>query len=109
MTSGELPAGTSLSGLTLTGTFVGSSGYLQFTVQVTDTMGATATVAATFWMYDHIALAGDNTTCYRVFTSCSLRLQISGGVPDGRPNVVIASVAPVGPGCWPSSPTPLPA
>lgn len=109
LTSGQLPAGTSLSGLTLAGTFVGSSGYVRFTVQVTDSMGATAMVSPTFWMYEHIALSGDNTTCYRIFTSCSLRLPISGGVPDGKPYVVIASVAPAGQGCWPPSPTPLPA
>jgi hypothetical protein len=110
LTSGQLPVGTSLSGLTLAGTFAGSSGFLKFSVQVTDAMGATATLATTFWMYDHISLAGDTTTCYpRIFTGCSLRLQISGGVPGGNPSVALVSEAPAGQGCWPPSPTPLPA
>jgi large repetitive protein len=108
LTSGQLPAGTSLSGLTLNGTFVGLSGYLKFTVQVTDGFGATATVTPTFWMYDHISLASDTTACFRIFTACSLRLAISGGVPGGNPSVSLASAASAGPGCWPPSPTPLP-
>jgi len=108
LTSGQLPAGTSLSGLTLSGGFAGSSGYVLFTVQVTDGFGATASVTPKFWMYDHISLASDTTTCYpMIFTSCSLRLQISGGVPGGNPSVALASaVSPTGRGCWPPSPTP---
>ncbi len=96
-TSGQLPSGTSLSGLSLTGTFSGLSGYLQFSVQVTDVLGATATVAPLFWMYQHISLASDNTTCVKIFTDCSLRLRISGGVPQGRPSVGLASVASAAP------------
>ncbi len=109
LTSGTLPAGTSLSGLTLTGTFGGSSGYLNFTVQVTDGFGATASVGVTFWMYDHISLASDTTTCFRIFTACSLRLAISGGVPGGNPSVSLASAVPAAQGCWPTSQAPLPA
>jgi hypothetical protein len=109
LTSGQLPAGTTLSGLSLTGTFVGLSGYLKFTVQVTDSLGVTASVAPTFWMYDHISLASNTTTCFKIFTACSMRLQISGGVPGGNPSVALASAAPAGQGCWPPSPTPLPA
>lgn len=109
LTSGQLPVGASLSGLSLSGTFGGSSGFLKFSVQVTDAMGATATLAPTFWMYDHISLASDTTTCFRIFTACSLRLAISGGVPGGNPSVSLASAAPAGQGCWPPSPTPLPA
>jgi len=109
LTSGQLPSGTSLSGLALNGNFVGSSGFLKFSVQVTDSMGATASVAPTFWLYDHISLASDTTTCFRIFTACSLKLAISGGVPGGNPSVSLASAAPAGQGCWPPSPTPLPA
>jgi large repetitive protein len=57
-TSGQLPSGTSLSGFSLTGTFSGLSGYLQFSVKVTDGVGATATLAPLFWMYQHISLTG---------------------------------------------------
>jgi len=58
LTQGPLPAGTSLSGLSLVGTFGGLSGYLKFTIQVTDSMGASTTIAPTFWMYDHLAFSG---------------------------------------------------
>jgi len=97
LVSGQLPSGTTLSGLALKGTFTGLSGYLQFSVQVTDSLGATATVAPLFWMYQHIFLASDNTTCFRIFADCSLRLKISGGVPQGKPSVAIASVASAAP------------
>jgi hypothetical protein len=110
LTSGQLPSGTSLSGLTLNGNFVGSSGFLKFSVQVTDSIGATATVTPTFWLYDHISLASDTATCYpMIFTPCSLQLAISGGVPGGNPSVSVAAVAAAGQGCYPASPTPLPA
>jgi hypothetical protein len=80
LTSGQLPAGTSLSGLTLTGTFGGSSGYLKFSVQVTDGLGVTATATPTFWMYDHISLAGG--TCSYGVAPCTIRLGYSGGTPN---------------------------
>jgi hypothetical protein len=50
LVSGQLPSGTTLSGLALKGTFTGLSGYLQFAVQVTDSLGATAAVSPTFWI-----------------------------------------------------------
>jgi len=80
LTSGTLPAGTALSGLSLSGTFVGLSGYLNFTVQVTDGFGATASVAVTFWMYDHISLAGGR--CSYGVMPCTVRLPYSGGTPN---------------------------
>lgn len=107
VTQGPLPAGTSLSGLSLAGTFKGLSGYLKFSVQVTDAMGAVGSVSPIFWMYDHIAVGSGS--CYQVFTDCSLKLPISGGVPGGNPSVALTATAPApGQGCW-SGPTPLPA
>jgi hypothetical protein len=93
VTSGQLPAGTSLSGLTLTGTFVGSSGYLLFTVQVTDGFGATASVTPKFWMYDHISLSGG--TCYSTYYlfPCNASLPYSGGIPGGPPTVSVLSAS----------------
>jgi large repetitive protein len=94
LTSGQLPAGTSLSGLSLTGTFVGLSGYLNFTVQVTDSFGATASIAVMFWMYQHISLAGGS--CYSSFyrtTPCRATLPFSGGVPGGPPTVSVISAS----------------
>ncbi len=92
LTSGQLPSGTSLAGLSLTGTFTGSSGYLKFSVQVTDSFGATASVAPTFWMYQHISLAGGGT-CYGNYgTGCTATLPISGG--NGGYSVQLVALAP---------------
>ena len=115
LTQGPLPAGTSLNGLSLNGTFKGSSGWLQFTVQVGDALGATALLSPRFWMYDHVSLPGDGTTCFYIWTDCTLHLPIGGGVPGGSPSVALVAEAPqpgnqAGQGCWnQQSPTPLPA
>jgi len=82
VTQGPLPAGTSLSGLSLTGTFGGLSGYLKFTVQVADAMGGSATIAPTFWMYDRIALAGGTCTGRG---GCKVTLAYTGGMPGPQP------------------------
>lgn len=105
LTQGPLPAGTSLSGLSLAGTFKGSSGYLKFTVQVTDGFGASATIAPTFWMYDHIAVASGSCIGNYV-VGCSVNLPVSGGVPGSAQSVTLLSVA-TDPkqGCWPPNPT----
>jgi hypothetical protein len=109
LTSGQLPAGTSLSGLSLTGTFVGLSGYLRFSVQVTDSLGATATVSPLFWMYQHISLVGG--TCYGNYnTGCTAQLPISGG--NGGYSVQLVAVVqnttanppPYAGTCWPQTP-----
>lgn len=98
LTSGQLPAGTSLSGLSLTGTFVGSSGYLLFTAQVTDSLGATASVTPKFWLYDHISLAS-GTCSGNYITGCSVRLPYSGGI--GTPSVQLVSESRnPNQGCW---------
>jgi len=100
LVQGPLPAGTSLSGLALTGTFVGQPGYLKFTVQVTDALGASTTIAPTFWMYPHISVGSG--TCYgNYITGCSVQLPISGGVPGSTVSVTLVSVAPnPNQGCW---------
>ena len=91
LTSGQLPSGTALSGLSLTGTFTGLSGYLRFSVQVTDSLGATATVSPLFWMYQHISLVGG--TCYSTYYPfpCRASLPWSGGIPGGAPTVTVLS------------------
>jgi len=101
--SGQLPAGTTLSGLTLTGTFTGLSGYLRFSVQVTDSQGASASVAPTFWMYQHLSLASGICTG-NFITGCSVRLSYSGGI--GTASVKLVSVgANPNQGCWPPTAT----
>jgi len=110
LVSGQLPSGTTLSGLALKGTFTGLSGYLQFSVQVTDSLGATATVAPLFWMYQHISLASGS--CLGFFNpqgnGCATRLKMSGGVPGGAPSVQITGYAPntVNRGCGSFGPPP---
>jgi putative Ig domain-containing protein len=90
LTSGQLPAGTSLSGLSLSGTFAGLSGYLLFTVQVTDSLGASAAVTPKFWLYDHISLASA-ATCGPIYfrIGCRTSLPYSGGILSGPPSVTI--------------------
>ncbi|HXN91215.1 MAG TPA: putative Ig domain-containing protein [Candidatus Sulfotelmatobacter sp.] len=107
LTQGPLPAGTSLSALSLTGTFVGLSGYLKFSVQVTDGLGATSSISPTFWMYQHISLS--NAVCYGNFgTGCTVQIPISGGVPGGTPSVSLLANATYNPPnaskCWPATP-----
>lgn len=53
VTSGSLPAGTSLSGTSLAGK-ISSTGNYNFTVQVTDALGANGSVKATFSVLQHI-------------------------------------------------------
>lgn len=109
LTQGPLPAGTSLNGLSLNGTFKGSSGWLQFTVQVSDAYGAFASVSPKFWMYDHIALASGSCTGNYV-TGCTTNLPVSAGVPGTARTVKLLAVGPnPKQGCWPSSPTAPPA
>ena len=89
--SGVLPAGTTLSGLTLNGTFKGLPGRLQFTVQVTDGLGVTATISPTFNMIPHISFPGGqvggqgSSTC--PWPGCSRQLPYFGGA--GTPRVQI--------------------
>jgi len=100
LTQGQLPAGTSLSGLSLKGTFGGLTGYLQFSDQVTDSLGATATVSPTFWMYPHIGLASG--VCNgNYITGCSVLLPISGGIPNDHFSVKLVANNPnPNQGCW---------
>lgn len=100
LTQGPLPSGTSLNGLALGGTFKGSSGWLQFTVQVGDALGGTASLSPKFWMYDHIALASGS--CLGNYnTGCAANLPISAGVPGTSRSVKLLGVAPnPNQGCW---------
>jgi len=108
LTQGSLPAGTSLSGLSLTGTFGGQPGYLQFTVQVNDGLGVSTTIAPTFWMYQHISLG--SAVCYGNYNSgCTAQIPISGGVPGGTPSVaLLGNTANPAQGCWNTAPLPPP-
>lgn len=89
VTAGQVPAGTTLSALSLKGTFTGLTGYLQFSVQVTDALGAASTVSPTFWMYPHVSLAG--ATCQsnqRQGGKCTVTLGYQGGTPGQQLSLV---------------------
>jgi Putative Ig domain len=114
LTSGPLPAGTTLNGLSLNGTFIGLPGRLQFTVQVTDGFGATTLVTARFNLLPHISLASG--ACYGHYDiGCSTQLQVSGG--SGAASVSLLSEAqnpnrnppPYTGMCWPLATTSPPA
>jgi hypothetical protein len=107
LTQGPLPAGTSLNGLSLNGTFTGSSGWLQFTVQVSDALGATASLSPKFWMYDHISLASGGCSVF-YGNACTTQLQISGGVPNDHFTVKLIANNPPGPNQGCGSPGPEP-
>jgi putative Ig domain-containing protein len=93
-TSGQLPAGTALSSLSLTGTFTGLSGYLQFSVQVTDSLGVTASVAPIFWMHPHISVAA-SATCGPIYfrIGCASAFAYSGGTPGGTPSASVTKAS----------------
>lgn len=93
-TSGQLPAGTALSGLSLIGTFTGLSGFLQFSVEVTDSLGVTASVAPLFWMYRHISVAG-SAKCGPIYfrIGCSASFAYSGGIPGTGVSVGVTGVS----------------
>jgi hypothetical protein len=107
LTSGQLPAGTSLSGLSVTGTFGGSSGYLDFSVRVTDSLGATASLNPKFWMYDHISLSSGSCSG-NYLTGCSVKIPYSGGI--GTPSVQVVGIGQnPNQGCWQPTATQPPA
>jgi hypothetical protein len=90
LTTGPLPAGTTLNGLSLNGTFIGLPGRLQFTVQVTDGFGVTATIAPRYNLLPHVSLGSG--TCYGNYgTGCSAQLQVTGG--SGAASVSLVSIA----------------
>ncbi|HEV2036380.1 MAG TPA: putative Ig domain-containing protein [Candidatus Dormibacteraeota bacterium] len=105
---GYVPKGVSLQGFALAGTFTTPAKFWQFTVQVTDALGATATISPTFYVYDHISLSGGVCTG-NYGTGCTVSLPYSGGTPGGTPSVAIAgNAASDAIGCWAAAGGPVP-
>lgn len=102
---GFVPAGVSLSGLSLAGTFTAQAKFWQFTVNVTDALGATTSISPTFYVFAHISLTGGS--CSGNYpTGCTVRLPISGGTPNGTPAVALVSRSQnPNQGCWNPSAT----
>ncbi|HXN78080.1 MAG TPA: putative Ig domain-containing protein [Candidatus Dormibacteraeota bacterium] len=88
-TSGPLPAGTTLNGLTLNGTFIGLPGRLQFTVQVTDGFGVIATIAPRYNLLPHISFGGGALSCPYNGCGAPSTLPYQGG--SGTPGVQVTS------------------
>ena len=100
VTAGALPIGMGLKGLALTGAFVRPPvigdvlpGPYQFTVTVTDALGATGSVHAVYSVFQHITLFDSGSTCTGDFLNgCSVQLFYSGGTPGGTVDVAVSNV-----------------
>ena len=110
VTGGTVPAGTSVVGFSLSGTFTGQTGWVQFTVQASDALGATTTISPKFWMYPHVSLQAGAKCSGNYGTGCTASLAISGGVPGTAVSVTLVSnVANPAQGCWNAQAQPPPA
>jgi large repetitive protein len=94
LTSGPLPAGTTLNGLSLNGTFIGLPGRLQFTVQVTDGFGATASIAPRYNLLPHISV-GTSSACGPAshVLGCTTSVPYSGGSASSAPSVIVTGAS----------------
>lgn len=94
VTSGAIPPGMALSGLSLAGPF--PAGAFSLSVTVTDALGATATDPANWSIYGPAKLvAGGPCTASANPPYCSaVRWAYSGGSPTADPKVVILGYAP---------------
>lgn len=89
LAGGYVPTGTSLSGLSLAGTFGGSPSRWQFTVAVTDALGVTKTITTTFFTYAHISLLSG--ACSSLGASCNTILGYLGGLPGTVPTARVTA------------------
>jgi hypothetical protein len=108
VTAGAVPAGTTLSGLFLNGTFEPPSCIdcdrfripQSFTVKVTDSLGATDVVDSTYRVFEHITLFAPSGGCVGDFNNgCTVQLFYRGGggsITVNTPTVVCAG-SPTGP------------
>jgi len=89
LTQGNVPTGTTQSGLSVTGTFAGSPSRWQFTVSVTDALGVTKLITANFLVYPHISVSGNS--CKVVALTCKVLLWYLGSIPGELPTVKVTS------------------
>ena len=89
--SGQLPPGTTLSGLALGGQFttVSAAAPFTFAVTVTDALGASGGVKVVFNVFPHIALKGATVT-QKLGLAFMVAMPYSGGTPGGVPKVALA-------------------
>jgi len=105
-TGGALPSGTSLSHLSLAGTFTTVSKF-SFVVKVTDSLGATVSVNAGFTVFRHIAFSVKVGTCGPSY-GCSASLPYTMGTPGGTPRLSFTKVVCPNPPCSGIAPEPRP-
>lgn len=90
--TGNIPGGMKLSGLSLAGSFPNVAQFWQFTVTVTDALGATGSLSPIFYVYRHITITQTAWLCGNSPSSCTLRIPYVGGTPGGRPTVRVVGV-----------------
>ena len=100
VTSGALPTGMGLNGLSLTRAFpappagVAAKDWI-FTVRITDAIGATAQTTAQFHVFPHIAFTGaTTTTCTGTATACIFATPLT--YAYGTPGLVQATASATG-------------
>ncbi|HEV2217904.1 MAG TPA: Ig domain-containing protein [Candidatus Dormibacteraeota bacterium] len=103
--SGNIPGGMTLNGLSLAGSFPAVAQFWQFNVTVTDALGATASVAPTFYVWAHIRFPGGQMSC--PFNGCSATFAYAGGTPGGAVSASI-KIATYACSCQPPGPMPPP-
>jgi hypothetical protein len=90
--------------LAMAGTFTTVAKFWQFTVLVTDSLGATATITPTFYVYSHLSLSSGLCRGNYVI-GCTVSLPYAGGTPGGTPSVQITAIAGnPAQGCYPPNP-----
>jgi hypothetical protein len=77
-----------LHGLSLVGTFTTASKF-SFGVAVTDSLGATGSVSASFTVFRHITFTITTAACNQSSAACATRLTYVGGTPGGKPTVKV--------------------
>jgi hypothetical protein len=105
-TGGALPPTTSLSHLSLAGTFTTASKY-SFAVKVTDSLGASGSVTAAFTVFPHIAFSVKLGACGPSY-GCSTSLPYTMGTPGGTPRLSFTTVVCPATVCTGIAPEPRP-
>ena len=104
--AGALPPSTSLSGLSLAGTFTTVSKFF-FGVTVTDSLGATGSVSANFTVFPHIAFSVKGGTCGPSY-GCTVTLPFTMGTPGGTAKLSLSKIVCADPPCTGIAPEPKP-
>lgn len=81
--TGNIPGGMKLNGLSLAGNFPSVAQFWQVNVTVTDALGATASLAPTFYVWAHIKMGASKMSCGYPVNPCVAQFPYSGGTPGG--------------------------